>query len=671
MLLIISFLVSSYVYPQDLIPPSNFVATSDSNQVNLSWELPFDSIAGQVPTNLSSFNIYRNDSLLISCGAQTTSMSFVSFNGLQYYSLTAVYDLTPYGFPGQFGESGIAGPDTLIVAYGFPLPFSETWSSSTLSTQLWTAEQGWYVDNLSGFNWPDVKFDGTAGYVNYNRSLESYWINPTSITSTSPYSIYLEFDLRLIDQSGSGSEKLDVEVWDGSAWYPEFTYANTGTQIWQHEKLDISVRSKHHAFKFRFRASGIHSTGIDAWFIDNIHIYSHLNLYPPTNLNAYWYGNPQNDVLLTWTLPQGSGTPSEYVLDDNSAENGWAISPGYDSWLGNEFDVNDVGKLVSADVYWQSNSASGGETVTIDVFNNNFELVGSSEPFVPMSDSWQTIYLPDINLDGNFIMMVHWNMLAGQTNYLGSDEDGPNVQANKEWYYDGNAWAHLTDYGYNPCVFLIRAYALLGDSKKDTLLSTGLTQSKKGSITPLNANSSGRDSGCINSIAQTALPGYTDSPCELLGYNIYHMLIQSFLGQWDTICPWTLIGTAQSQASQYIENDVFGGIYAFYRITALYNEGESEFSNVDWVIPEGIENIPVTGIKCYPNPADDKLHIATQGKVKEVMIHDTFGRLLNKKELNEDTDAVLETSRLCPNVYFVELVLKDCSHVTWKVVVNH
>ena len=79
--------------------------------------------------------------------------------------------------------------------------------------------------------------------------------------------------------------------------------------------------------------------------------------------------------------------------------------------------------------------------------------------------TWQTVALPMYHSVAHSMLWYIGTTLAGTTNYLGSDEDGPNAAANYGWYYDGSAWAHLTDFGYAPNVFLVRAKALVGGDK--------------------------------------------------------------------------------------------------------------------------------------------------------------------------------------------------------------
>ncbi len=163
---------------------------------------------------------------------------------------------------------------------------------------------------------------------------------------------------------------------------------------------------------------------------------------------------------LHWNWNANPSNEETYILDDGTSENGWAINPGYTSWLGNLFEVTDQGEIVSFNIYGQANASAGSETVTIEIFDASQNLVGASDPFEIPADDWTTVAVPDVPFNGNFYAMIKWDMLTGQTNYAGFDENGPNATADLDWYYDGSAWSLLhVAAGSSPGVFLLQATA--------------------------------------------------------------------------------------------------------------------------------------------------------------------------------------------------------------------
>ena len=97
--------VSKYLYP-----PRNLAGTSSINSTYLTWIPPLTG-AGVI-----GYNVYRNDRRLNT--APVTALYYIDEGvpvGTYNYIVTAIYDLTFYGSPGQFGESGPAGPVSINI----------------------------------------------------------------------------------------------------------------------------------------------------------------------------------------------------------------------------------------------------------------------------------------------------------------------------------------------------------------------------------------------------------------------------------------------------------------------------------------------------------------------------------------------------------------------------
>ena len=171
------------------------------------------------------------------------------------------------------------------------------------------------------------------------------------------------------------------------------------------------------------------------------------------------------DAAITWTAA-GELLTKTYILDDGSAESGLNFISNDSGWVGNQFIVNEVGELTSVDIYgW--GSPGGTRTVTVDIFNEARELVGSSEHFMIPSTAWVNVPLNYIPFSGTFYAMVHWHATPGDTYYLGLDTNGPNATANLDWFLNNaGVWALLnTAPGIPKGVCMIRANAdVIGES---------------------------------------------------------------------------------------------------------------------------------------------------------------------------------------------------------------
>ena len=81
--------------------------------------------------------------------------------------MTAVYDLTPYGFPGETGESMEEGPAKVMVDFCYDLEFMETWALGNFDDNNWTDRRAnWSINGQTGnpapaaeFTWDPIQTD--------------------------------------------------------------------------------------------------------------------------------------------------------------------------------------------------------------------------------------------------------------------------------------------------------------------------------------------------------------------------------------------------------------------------------------------------------------------------------------------------------------------------------
>jgi len=639
-------------------------------QLDVVFEYDMGGAAPPPSNNLVAYRLYRDDVVVADIPATELEYWDTNLTPAEYcYDITAVYDLTQYGFPGQTAESIKEGTACANVHYGFPLPFFEDWTAGVFELNMWTPGQNWVMEGQVGNPMPSAKFKWDPLLSDYSSSLESSWLDATTIQTSTPYKIWMDFDLKLDDRTASTAEKLAVEVWNGASWIKVAELVNNGDLDWTMQHINISNQAKDRVFKVRFNANGEDSGDIFYWYVDNIHIYVGYEFNPPINLVTSMEGNPKNDIKLVWGPPAGGGTIMTYVLDDNSAENGWAINPGYDAWLGNEFPVSESGVLQSFDLYWQANPSGGSESMTIDIYDASQTLVGTSDAFVPTPDNWQTVSVPDVEFNGTFYAMVHWNMLGGNSHYLGSDENGPNAANNYGWYYDGAAWAHLSDFGYAPNVFLIRAKALVGGDH--SVVSFGPVSNNNGATSTTLANAvvkSDKSSSAGVPVSSSAVY-QGDNSEDLTGYNVYRWAYTDPIpGQYTTLGDTTLIATVT--ATEYMDMNLFNNCYYYY-VTAVYTEGESIPSNTDHeCLTVGVNNAEVSEVKLYPNPATTVVNIDLTKDVRMITIYNALGAVVAEKNITRETTVTINTTNYAAGAYSVKFTTANGDTFSRKFVVT-
>jgi len=432
----------------------------------------------------------------------------------------------------------------------------------------------------------------------------------------------------------------------------------------------ISTNVKNRVFKFRFTAHGLASNHIISWEVDNIKVYTEYLFTPPINLNAYLNTFLDDHVELNWQAGISS-TIKEYILDDGFCENGWAFNPASEAWLGNEFVTSESGVLQGLDLYWMMNAFTGSDMLTVDIFNSNQVLIGSSAPFSTVNDAWQTIPLSDVPFDGTFYAMVHWNNLAASTDYLGSDENGPNAADNYGWYYDGASWKHLSDFGYAHNVFMLRATALIGvDHLKATLGEVSINNKARPTRTPGNIPQLSSKPG---SQKTTSPPSKLKSTNGLLGYQVYRRDYTKYPpapnpGGGD----FTLIATVdQNTYIDYGISNLSHNCYD-YMVKAVYNEGVSEPSNIDWTCyPTGLEPDKEAEITVVPNPANSYVSLQFPNSMQSVQLFNYSGIMVFEQKLKGETSLQINTTAYQPGVYVIRCSNSNAESLIRKLVVEH
>ena len=280
-----------------LYPPANLTIVNIDCIAYLRWDKP-QNIGGATPLGLIGYRIYCNGSLIHYVSDPDTLFyyDYIDAYGSYTDSVTAWYDMTVYGYPGQFGEStGVSSNYTLDCSA--TMPFSEPWDQGSFAWQQWsfTPSQGnWMIRTTVGNPLPTAAFTGTPLLTNYDYTLQSV---PMYCIAWTCANLYLEFDSRVVVNSPTSQEKLITEICFNNSWIPKDTMVNNGTTGWVHHKIDISEADGNKP-RIEFRAKGIYSADIVEWDVDNIHVYGVCYKPPDFTLNR-----SANVGHLTWGIP--------------------------------------------------------------------------------------------------------------------------------------------------------------------------------------------------------------------------------------------------------------------------------------------------------------------------------------------------------------------------------
>jgi hypothetical protein len=330
--------------------------------------------------------------------------------------------------------------------------------------------------------------------------------------------------------------------------------------------------------------------------------------------------------------------------------------------LGNKFTVGEEGFLTSVDIFGSVNdfvAIFGANTVTIDIYDKNQELIYKSEPvYLPGgtqfgNSEWGSFPVNRIPFSGTFYIMVHWYSDGyGFTHFLGCDYDGPNAGANFDMLIYNNQWdlAHAV-FEDVPFVFMIRANAdVMGQVKsrafdKSTANVTGVVNGdfknavlRAGNQEPVDAES------------KYTKPEHTTEPSKAFaGYTVFLNDVE--------------VSTVND--TEFLFTNLANGNYTA-GVMAVYSSVASSMRTIDFTVSEvGIEINDTENIILYPNPFTNKIYINNPAMVKNVEIMNLTGEKLKNMSFVGNP---ISTGDLSSGIYFVVIETVTGEKLVYKMV---
>jgi len=141
------------------------------------------------------------------------------------------------------------------------------------------------------------------------------------------------------------------------------------------------------------------------------------------------------------------------------------------------------------------------------------------------------------------------------------------------------------------------------------------------------------------------------------GYNVYHSLNG---GLYELISE-----NQQEEIFIYVDPEIAS--HAYY-VTALYNDQESDPSNVVEVVVTAIEENLTDNIKLYPNPTDDYINIKSESLIKSISIYNVNGKLIWE---TNDAEYIFNIgmSKFGSGIYLLE-INSDNNRITRNIIVK-
>jgi hypothetical protein len=602
---------------------------------------------------LLGYKIYRDGPQVHYVGDPDTLFwyDFTVEPGTHVYQVSAYYDLTDYGFPGQFDESLLQGPANVDIECGIELPFLEPWTQGSFGFQNWVlspANTNWTVNANVGDPAPSADFSWDPIQYNYSLSLVTPVLNGGPFTCAA---IWCDFDYKLADRNMTGDEKLFVDVFFKGSWKNKAEFSNTGNKDWTPMHVDISA-AKGKAFKVRFRAEGANSADILHWYVDNVHIYAKCN--PPVELDKDIH---DRQVTLTWKAPVcGAAGPEPQWIHWDDGTNFTSIGTGgavvFD--IAARWDAAQIvgldGGAVTKIAFFPS--SAGTATYAIRVWQGPDAatlLVDQAVPTVTLDD-WNIIDVASpVPIDISQELWIGCNVNASGGWPAGCDA-GPAVDGYGDMMYYNGAWA--TTISLNPALdynWNVQGYIEPADDHAAT---------KK--VIPLVQNMNYKSGGIFSASGLPSLNTKKFSPVDygttdvraLLGYNIYR--------SDDFRVTYHKLNTNLLTDTSYVDLVPLYQEYYYY-VTSVFptypsETCESDSSNV--ILADVITGIdPMNGgkISIYPNPATDNVIVKSDFTITNVEILNYIGQTVYTRQNVSAKSLKVNVANLTTGVYFVKV----------------
>lgn len=603
----------------NLLPPTNLqvVVPAMTDYALLTWNAPVDSATGEVPQGLLGYNIYRDDEVIASIDHPETEYYDLNLINPTYtYQVSAVYDLTLYGFPGETGVSPFAGPVIIYLNTAHELPFTENFTTGLFETNMWTddgpyGDNNWQIAGQTGNPAPGTYFTNYYPRTGYSRTLTSWWFNGSGFIDGQ---ILMDFDFKKEIVNPTQTEFLFVDVYNGNEWIQVKEFTNDESSDWQTYTINITNEAFGHLSKIRFRAEGQSTANILSWEIDNIMIYRQCE--PATDLYAELTNFLKPCIVLCeweYSEPYWNG---EWLQWDNG-ENDDAVG----ALSGGMFYV--ASRFTSE----QLQNYAGGNLTKIKFFPYDSAVfvlkvwTGDSASQLMLSQpvlSYTVGEWNEITLDTPIFISGTTELWFGYLNDGDYDsfpaglDSGPNVTNYGDLLsFDGQEWETLTNIGF---------------------------------------------------VGNWNLAGFVDFPGEttrsLSHFNIYRE--DEYIGS---------TGNQFYYDTLTLPEDMY-----CYKVTAVYDDCESDFSNIDcyWLSVDcsvGVDDIDLNQAQLYPNPASSLITVEVNQPVSEFRVYNLQGNQIGSG-LVPDRTTTLDVSRYPDGIYLIKFIGRDGSVFGKKLVVE-
>ena len=590
------------------------------------------------------------------------------------FDVSAVYDLTIFGFPGDFGESAWEGTDTVEVVWGYDLPFFEGWDQGTFTFQQWRFNDNsdnWMINPNVGDPEPSAQFNWDPLLENdYSSTLTS---NPITADLLTEGDIWFDFDLMLDDRNSTGMEMMKVEVWDGSSWSTVAEFANNGSFGWESSHIDITNHAMGRVFQVRFNAVGQNSFDIISWLVDNISIYREC--MPPTDLIGAYKWNVEDDfgAEICWEAPYVPGPISEWIhWDDGTPFSAIGLTDGGTFSVAARWDAGQLSDYAGTSITKMQYVVQDGFTdVELKIWEGTSLVWSENVTATSVAGMWNEVALTPLSLDTSEELWVGYTITHTAGTFSAATDAGPAVAGYGDMIsLDGVVWesmatAYGLDYNWNVQFYVTEVSSSASSSV--TLVDNAVYDNASTSLSQ-------------GPIAVDPQPAITETSRDMTGFNIYRM--EEGASEYEL---YDVVDYVEGQASYcYFDPypEVMPQMGYYYMVTSSYASETDACESAPAMALEIPEDdfvyVFVTGIddpnsialtNLYPNPAQDNVTVTSSVPMNKLTVTNYVGQVVYTGEMFDATSVELNTSSYQAGVYLVKIDT-DNGVVTKQVVIT-
>ena len=616
-----------------------------------------DSVIGHVTDSLLGFKVYQDGQWIADVeyndeGVNDT-IHHIIYNldpACYSFEVTAIYDLSQFGFPGEEGESMPAGPDTVCLLWGNELPFLETWDEGGFATNAWRLEgDGWVINNEIGAPEPSAEFKAEmiSGDSVYSSTLTS---NPLLGNGLTEGDIFLDFNVKLININETAEEKLFVEITNdaGQTW-------TRVAEIWNSYEIgfedgfnhiNITAQAMGKAFHIRFMASGANASDIESWFIDNINIYR--SCAAPTNIEGsyVWHVNDWG-AEIKWDAPELPVGCGMWLYWDNEVYAGgvgltdggtWSLAQRWDAgqlknWQGEDLTGSQISKMSFV------LNDDGFENITLMIWSgpNAGILLYEQEVINPPIGDWSVVDLDEpVFFDTDEELWIGYtitNQPAGH--FPGGYDEGPAVPGYGDMISTdgGVTWDKISDFGID-------------------------------------------NNWVVHAFPGPSSPGPSS---KLAGFNLYRQEVEVdddyFLYDFVTFEEGQLAynyydkypAVANGQTYNYqVTSNWESKIDTCESVPALTIQMTEDYVSI---LVTAVESLEAAEVSLFPNPATNSLNISSNTDIKQITVFNYVGHLVFNQEFSSRKTAILNTSLYQAGIYVIRIDTENGA-ITKRVIIT-